>query len=41
MLAPAAGRLRLVLRCADRFGDYGMIGLADLDWRRASSATSS
>ena len=31
MLAPAAGRLRLVLRCADRFGDYGMIGLADLD----------
>jgi FkbH-like protein len=31
MLTPSAGRARLVLRCADRFGDYGMIGLADLD----------
>ena len=26
-------RLRLVMRCEDRFGDYGVIGFADLDLR--------
>jgi FkbH-like protein len=26
-----AGRVRLTLRCADRYGDYGLIGFAELD----------
>ena len=31
MLAPARQRARLTARCADRFGDYGLIGFVDLD----------
>ena len=31
MVEPDAGRARLTLRCADRYGDYGLIGFADLD----------
>jgi FkbH-like protein len=31
MLSPDETRRRLTLRCADRFGDYGLIGFADLD----------
>jgi FkbH-like protein len=31
MLAPEAGKLRLAVRCSDRFGEYGLIGFADLD----------
>jgi FkbH-like protein len=28
---PEPGRVRLTLRCADRYGDYGLIGFAELD----------
>jgi FkbH-like protein len=31
MTAPDQAHTRLTLRCADRFGDYGLIGFADLD----------
>ena len=31
MAAPAPGCARLVLHCADAFGDYGLIGFADID----------
>ncbi len=31
MAEPEAGCARLTLRCADRYGDYGLIGFADLD----------
>ena len=31
MLAPDPRRTRLTLRCADAWGDYGLIGFADLD----------
>ena len=31
MLAPDPRRARLTLRCADAWGDYGLIGFADLD----------
>ncbi len=31
MTAPDARRARLTLRCADRYGDYGLIGFAELD----------
>jgi FkbH-like protein len=33
---PAPGRACLVLRCGDRFGDYGLIGFAVLDLNRGS-----
>jgi FkbH-like protein len=38
MAAPDAGRARLTLRCADRWGDYGLIGFADLDLARGELA---
>jgi FkbH-like protein len=31
MLAPDPDRVRVTVRCADRFGDYGIIGFADVD----------
>jgi FkbH-like protein len=31
MMEPDPNSARLTLRCADRFGDYGLIGFADLD----------
>jgi FkbH-like protein len=31
MAEPDARRARLTLRCADRYGDYGLIGFAELD----------
>jgi FkbH-like protein len=31
MTEPNARRARLTLRCADRYGDYGLIGFAELD----------
>src|SRR6202021_159966 len=31
MIRADPARTRLTLRCADRFGDYGLIGFADLD----------
>ena len=31
LAAPDPDRARLTLRCADRYGDYGLIGFADLD----------
>jgi FkbH-like protein len=31
MLAPDPDRLRLTVRCADRFGDYGLIGFVSVD----------
>ncbi len=31
MAEPEPGRVRLTLRCADGYGDYGLIGFADLD----------
>ncbi len=35
LAVPDPDRARLVLRCADRFGDYGLIGFAELDLARA------
>jgi FkbH-like protein len=34
LATPAPGYARLTLRCADRWGDYGLIGFADLDLAR-------
>jgi FkbH-like protein len=31
MLEPDRARLRLTVRCGDRFGDYGLIGFVDVD----------
>ncbi len=35
MAEPDARHLRLTLRCADRYGDYGLIGFAELDLEMA------
>lgn len=34
LAAPDGDRARLTLRCADRYGDYGLIGFANLDLAR-------
>ena len=38
MAAPDTRHLRLTLRCADRWGDYGLIGFAELDLARGALA---